>query len=226
VGGQRVDGLFVSRTRVADERIELLLARRFPFVAHGRIAGPTRFDSLEVDNLAGARLAFETLHAAGHRRLAMLNAPRWLNFAREREAGFVDAARLAGLPAPLVLEAAEATEEEGERLATALLDTDDRVSGLFCANDRLALGAMRAARRAGRRIGADLGVVGYDDLPAVRFAEPPLTTIDQSTRLAGRRLAELLVARLADRTAPARMELWQPTLVLRQSHTRGAAPIS
>jgi DNA-binding LacI/PurR family transcriptional regulator len=38
---------------------------------------------LEVDKLAGARLAFETLHAAGHRRLAMLNAPRWLNFARE-----------------------------------------------------------------------------------------------------------------------------------------------
>jgi hypothetical protein len=66
-----------------ERRIELLLARRFPFVAHGRIGGPTRFDSLEVDNLAGARLAFETLHAAGHRRLAMLNAPRWLNFARE-----------------------------------------------------------------------------------------------------------------------------------------------
>ena len=225
VDGRRVDGLFVSRTRVADERIAFLMARRFPFVAHGRVPGPGRFDSLEVDNLAGARLAFAALHAAGHRRFAMLNAPRGLNFAREREAGFAAAARDAGLPPPTVLEAADASEEEGERLAAVLLAIAPDVTGLFCANDRLALGAMRTLRHAGRCIGRDLGVVGYDNLPAARFAEPALTTIDQATRAAGRRLAELLVARLADGAAPPRMELWQPALTLRQSHTLGAKPL-
>jgi LacI family transcriptional regulator len=221
VGGRRVDGLVVARTRVDDRRIGILRKSGIAFVTHGRWAGPGGFDSLECDNLLGGRLAGELLVGLGHRDLLLINAPHGLNFALEREAGFRAVAAAAGATLD-VLAADDAVEEEGGRLMGLALARDPSPTAVFCATDRLAIGAMSAARRAGRRVGADLSVVGYDDLPFSRFADPPLTTVRQPIRAAGRRLAEILLARIADPDRPAIAELWQPELVLRASHATAA----
>jgi LacI family transcriptional regulator len=96
------------------------------------------------------------------------------------------------------------------------------LAAIFCANDRLAMGAMRAAAERGRVVGRDLSIVGHDDLSFSGFTDPPLTTIHQPIRATGRRLAELVLARLATPQAEPVSELWQPNLVLRGSHA--AAP--
>jgi LacI family transcriptional regulator len=91
-------------------------------------------------------------------------------------------------------------------------------TAVFCATDRLAMGAMLAARSAGRQFGKELSIVGYDDLPFSRYADPPLTTVRQPIREAGRRLAEILLTRITEPDRPPVAELWQPELVLRASH--------
>jgi LacI family transcriptional regulator len=217
VRGRRVDGLVLARTRVDDERIAFLRESGTAFVTHGRWQGPMDFDHMDCDNRLGGRLAAELLLGLGYRDLLMINAPRKFNFAVEREAGFESLATAADARLD-VLEAQDAMEEEGERVMHEALAQALPVTAVFCATDRLAVGAMKAARDAGLRVGADLSVVGYDDIPLSRFAEPALTTVRQPMRHAGRRLAEILLMRLADPDRPVSAELWQPELVLRASH--------
>lgn len=222
VRGRRVDGLVVARTRVDDERIAFLRASGVAFVTHGRWKGALDFDTLECDNLAGGRLAAGLLTGLGHRDLLMINAPSHLNFAGEREAGVRETADAAGARLEVV-EAPNTAEEDGEKVLARILERGTAApTAVICATDRLAIGALRAARAAGREIGTDLSIVGYDDLPFSRFTEPPLTTIRQPIREAGRRLAEIVLARIADTTRSFVAEVWQPELVLRATH--GPAP--
>ena len=225
IASRRVDIMVVARTRVADERIALLRSLGFPFVTHGRWRGPLDFDSFECDNLAGGRLAGQLLVGLGHRRLMMLGAPGAYNYTVEREAGFREVAVAAGARVDL-RESTDAVEDEGHRVMLEALSADTGITAVFCANDRLAMGAMRAARDLGREVGLDLAVVGYDDLPFSGFAEPPLTTIRHPIRASGRRVAEMVIARLTAPEAPPIIELWRPDLVLRASHDAGAWPRS
>ena len=217
VRGRRVDGLVVARTRQDDERIAFLRESGIAFVTHGRWQGPMDFDHLDCDNLLGGRLAAELLIGLGHRRILMINAPRNLNFACERETAFASLATATGASLE-VLEADDAIEDEGERLMHEALARGLSATAVFCATDRLAMGALLAARAAGRQVGKELSIVGYDDLPFSRYADPPLTTIRQPIREAGRRLAEILLTRITEPDRPPVAELWQPELVLRASH--------
>jgi LacI family transcriptional regulator len=221
IDGRRVDIMVLARTRVDDERIELLRSLGFPFVTHGRWRGPLDFDSFECDNVVGGRLAGQLLIGLGHRRLMMLGAPGVYNYTIEREAGFREATIAAGARVDLH-ESADAVEDEGHRVMLEALGADAGITAVFCANDRLAIGAMRAAHDLGREVGLDLALIGYDDLPFSGFADPPLTTIRQPIRASGRRVAEMVIARLAAPSAPPTIELWRPDLVLRASHDMGA----
>jgi DNA-binding LacI/PurR family transcriptional regulator len=78
----------------------------------------------------------------------------------------------------------------------ALLATPSRPTAVLCITDRLALGALDAARQAGLAVPHDVSIVGFDDIPRAAQAEPPLTTIRQAHRkkglLAGQALVGLL----------------------------------
>ncbi|WP_385901086.1 substrate-binding domain-containing protein [Tessaracoccus sp. O5.2] len=68
------------------------------------------------------------------------------------------------------------------------------IDGIFAASDLMALGVLRALRRAGRRVPDDVAVVGFDDIPLAAAAEPPLTTVRQDTVLQGRAMARMLLS--------------------------------
>ena len=219
VSGGRVDGLIVARTRVNDERVAFLRASGIAFVTHGRSGASQDIDVLECDNVAGGRLAAGLLTGLGHRDLLLINAPRQLNFAGERQAGVCAVADVAGARLEIV-EAPYTAEEDGRQaLAEVLGRGSAGPTGVICATDRLAIGAMQAARAAGCRIGTDISIVGYDDLPFSRFTEPPLTTVRQPIHEAGHELVNILLARLADATRAPVTEVWQPELILRATHS-------
>lgn len=69
--------------------------------------------------------------------------------------------------------------EHGYAAARELLSRPDRPTAVFTANDMQALGVYRAARELGLRIPHELSVVGFDDVPAVAWMDPPLTTVHQ-----------------------------------------------
>jgi DNA-binding LacI/PurR family transcriptional regulator len=81
----------------------------------------------------------------------------------------------------------------------ALIEREPELDAVFAANDLMALGAIRVLHEQGRQVPGDVAVVGFDDIAEAATAVPALTTVAQDIEEMGRRLAELLLARLAGR---------------------------
>ena len=110
--------------------------------------------------------------------------------------------------------------EAAQTAATRLIA--EGVTGIICASDPMALGAIRAIRRAGKRVPQDISVVGFDDSAMMACTDPPLTTVRQPIEAMGRMIVDLLVRQMS-REVPSRDEvLFTPELVVRSS----TAPIS
>ncbi|NNG02629.1 MAG: substrate-binding domain-containing protein [Inquilinus sp.] len=217
VEGGRVDAMIVGRTRRRDERIDYLLDRGFPFVAHGRCDADRPYAHLDMDSEHGFREICARLIGLGHRRIALINGPPELNLSRLRAAGYRQALEAAGSRAdPDLLACGDMTEQGGHDAATRLLATQ-RPTALVCANDAMAVGALRAAKHAGLSVPGDVSITGYDDLEIARFTQPALTTLRQPVRKAGDKLAEMLLSLLAGAPADSLREIWVPSLVERES---------
>ncbi|MFC4425032.1 LacI family DNA-binding transcriptional regulator [Deinococcus navajonensis] len=168
-----------------------LFAESLPVVtlgAHGE-------RSVQVDNHAGAGLATRHLLALGHRRIAHLRGTaNHIRDAAEREAGFLEAMQAAGLSVPgEAIQDGLFSEAGGERAARRLLSLPQPPTAIFAANDRSALGVLRAAAALGLRVPHDLSVVGFDDIHAASVTDPPLTTVRQPLEQMGAAAATLLI---------------------------------
>jgi DNA-binding LacI/PurR family transcriptional regulator len=97
------------------------------------------------------------------------------------------------------------------------------VTGIICASDPLALGAIRAARRAGLSVPADVSVVGYDDSTFMSCTDPPLTTVRQPIEAIGRAAVEMLAGQIEGSAVAADELFFEPEIVARGS--TAAAPI-
>lgn len=105
---------------------------------------------------------------------------------------------------------------EGGHAATARLIRRG-VTGVICASDVMALGAIRAARRAGLSVPGDVSVIGYDDSALMNCTDPPLTTLRQPIDAMGRAVVDLLAAQIDKALVPADELLFEPELVVRAS---------
>lgn len=223
IEGRRVDGVIVPRTLWDDPRVDDLIARGFPFVTHGRTRRAAEHAWLDLDGEAAMRAAMERLLGFGHRRIAFLNAPLGFSFARYRLAGYEQGLADAGLPPRAELVASgPATVEAGERAAGELLRLAEPPTAILCATDRLAYGALRAIRDAGLRPGADVSVIGHDDLMASAHQTPALTTLRQPMREEGVILVDALLGVIEGAKPATHQFLAQATLVPRASD--GPAP--
>jgi LacI family transcriptional regulator len=131
------------------------------------------------DEEGGARTAVEALLAAGHRRIGFLNNTDDVPATRQRLHAFRATLKEAGLDgdsAPVESEVSEV--HGGYAAARRMLSGDDRPTALFCYNDRMAMGAYRAAAELGLSIPGDLSVVGFDDQELIAAnLHPGLTTV-------------------------------------------------
>jgi LacI family transcriptional regulator len=215
---KRVDAMILARTQVRDERITYLLDRRFPFVSHGRSADPRGHASLDTDGAAAMATAVDHLVALGHARIGFIGAPDDRFFAVDRFRGFMAGLDAHGLsPVDSAVRHGAIDEASAAPLARSILAAEPRPTALLCATDRIAVGAMRAARDLGFAVPADLSVIGFDDLPAGRHSDPALTTMGQSVGKAGHHLADMLLALLAGTPAEELREIWPVELIVRGS---------
>jgi DNA-binding LacI/PurR family transcriptional regulator len=167
-----------------------------------------------IDNEAGARLATRHLLDLGHATVHHISGPAGWPEARERCAGWRGALRAAGAPVPKVLVgdwSARSGYHMGQRLAA-----DPEVTAVFCGNDHMAMGVLRALSEVGRRVPDDVGVAGFDDIPEAPFMIPPLTTVRQDLAEVGRRSMALLFEQAGGERATRRLRL-TPSLIARQS---------
>ncbi|MCH5671062.1 LacI family DNA-binding transcriptional regulator [Streptomyces gilvus] len=181
--------------------------------------------SVAVDNEAGAELATNYLLDLGHRTVHHLVGPRsWLD-AQEREAGWRNTLEKRGAEVPEPLAGVDWTARTGYELGRRIA-TDPDVTAVFCANDHMALGLLRALQQAGLRVPEDISVVGFDDMPETEYFGPSLTSVRQDFDELGRRALRLLIEIVGDPDAgPQVVEeahhiVIPPNLVVRTSATR------
>ncbi len=193
-----IDGVILSPLALSED--DLTQYASVPLVLLGERFDSQVADHVAIDNHAAAHLVTTHLLAAGRRRIAVIGAqpPPYGHTARQRLAGYRSALDAAGAPfdPALVLPASEWTRERGWAITTELMTRPDPPDALFCFNDLLGLGALRALRDAGVRVPEDVAVVGFDDIEEGRFSVPSLTTIAPDKNAIARAAVVRLAARL------------------------------
>jgi LacI family transcriptional regulator len=195
-----------------------LISSGVPVVVTGYHRPNSRISAADVDNLEGGRMAAECLLQHGHRRIACVTGPLSAQSAIDRLAGYRAALEAAGVPfdEDLIAEG-NYNHHSGYLAMTSLLEKGAQFSGVFCQNDRMAIGAISALREAGLRIPEDVSVVGYDDCPEAEFADPPLTTMRQNMVEMGSTATELLIQQVENPGGSAKQVLMHAELVTRAS---------
>ena len=156
-----------------------------------------RWPGVASDALAAGRLAAEHLLSLGHREAAFLGPATEVHAFRMRERGFAQGLREAGVTLPSGwLRRAPATVAGGEGAMRALLARPPRPGAVFCANDLMALGALKGCAAAGVEVPRQVSVMGCDDIEMARVVTPELTTIAVPAREMGARAARLLLRQI------------------------------
>ena len=153
-----------------------------------------RYSTVIPDEESGGHAGAQMLLESGRRRIGFINLPGELVAATGREAGFRRAMSEAGIPVdPALIVSSGAEAEDGYAAALDLLRSN-AIDGLFCANDRIAMGAYEAARELGLRIPADLSIVGFDNQEIIaKSLRPALSSVALPFREMGERGAQLLM---------------------------------
>lgn len=212
------DGVLLVSTRADDPLPGLLAAAGVPCVLAGRPPQGVPVGYVDADNVGGAGQAVTHLLGCGRKVVATVAGPGDMAAGADRLVGWRKALADAGRPSPddLVAEA-PFTRAGGEQATHKLLARRPDIDGLFVASDLMALGALDALRRAGRRVPEDVAVVGFDDSELARESRPPLTTVRQPVEGLGRELARALLTQLGDRDALPATVVLGTELVIRAS---------
>ena len=202
--------------------------------AHSTVENVT---NIVLDHHLAIEQALNHLYALGHRRIAFMRGPRAIPDSEFRWEAIQQVAREVNLkldPA-LVIRIDSAgwsmkagyhpmAPEIGYKPMQALLEKTRDFTAIFCFNDIAAIGAIRALKDAGLTVPGDVSVVGFDDIQSAAYSTPSLTTVRQPLREMGKRGAQILLDRIANRDNKCPSEIvMAPELVIRES--TGPAPI-
>jgi DNA-binding LacI/PurR family transcriptional regulator len=168
-----------------------------------------------VDQEAGACIATRHLLEAGHQTVWHVSGPDdWFD-SQGRVAGWQRALAAAGAETPPVMQA-DWLPSSGYR-AGQILARMSEVTAVFAANDHLAIGILRALHERGKRVPADISVVGFDDLPEAAYLIPPLTTIRPDFDAVAAAGISLLLAQIEGGQRLAERRVVAPALIERAS---------
>ena len=199
-----VAGLIVAPTLDAARTITPELLRGVPLVSVDRpVRDPDPFDTVLLDNRAGARRAVTQLIHDGHTRIAIIDGNPRVYTGQERTAGYLDALREAGIAAqPNLMIHGHHGARHAEQATHAILNQEQRPSAIFATNNRIATGVIRALH-ARRRT---LAVASFDDFEFADVINLPLTLVSYDAMDLGRAAAARLMQRIqGDRSAPQRL---------------------
>lgn len=216
VDGVVIAGVSASTLPAAElARLNIVLVNQ-PADGHAAVAG---------DSLDAGRLAARHLIDLGHSRIAFIGPSTSLPAFRLRERGFADALRAAGItPTSDYWRRADASVAGGIAAMRDLMALELPPTAVFAATDIIALGAHKAASRAGLRLGADLSIIGCDDIETSTLVSPELTSIRTPQRELGARAVRMLIHALEEETAPEPKVQILPVKLVRRASTGRPPP--
>lgn len=187
--------------RIEPRMVKDIRGLGIPLVAVDHSPRVDGIDSIQIDNRRGGALAAEHLAQLGHERLGMFMPRHPPPSVEERLEGFrlgLDKRDLGFSKSSNLIVTETFTYESGYQAARAVL-AKSTLTGLFCSNDEMAAGVLRAAHELGLQVPRDLSVVGFDDITMSNYTDPPLTTVGVVKEHMGRRAMARLIE-LVERT--------------------------
>lgn len=218
---QRTQGVLITPVQGDAGYLQRLRRRGIAVVLLDRPSRIKDLCSVSVDDVRGGELAAAHLVEQGHRCIAYVHGPLSIRQVADRRRGALKAIRTAGLDpdhALVDISTPTQTAREGEQSVERLLSAPIKPTAVFCANDLLALGVMRALIKGGISIPRDMALVGYDDVEFASVLSTPLTSIRQPKYELGCTAAELLLDE-ADNPGSHQHQhiVFQPELIVRES---------
>ena len=189
------------------EHYHRLLQRGLPAILVNASIDGLGFPRVSADDRVAVEQAYNHLASLGHERIGLILGPRDHMPSHRKLLAFPGKREL--------VERTIFSMEGGHAAAGRLIERG--ATGLICASDVLALGAVRGARRAGLAVPGNISIVGYDDSAVMTCTDPPLTTIRQPIEAMGQAVVTLLVAEIAGSPVVADELLFDPELVVRGS---------
>ena len=210
VSGVIFAGGLYAQAAADHDHYHRLHERRLPAVLVNAAFEDLGFPRVCADDAHAVDQAYGHLTSLGHERIGLVLGP----------ADHVPSARkLAAFQAngadPELVERTMFSMEGGHAAAARLLRNG--ATGVICASDVLALGAVRAARKRGATVPGDVSVIGFDDSKLMNCTDPPLTTVRQPIEAMGQAAVALLVSQIAGNPVPTEEMLFEPELVVRGS---------
>jgi LacI family transcriptional regulator len=224
---QRVDGLLIRPTEDSSERLHELRERGFGMVLLNRTTEDRDFCSVSIDGERGTSDAVDYLYELGHRHVAWVTWSLKNPAFAQRGRGVLKATKRLGMQLTTVT-VPGMNSGSGEIAAHKLLALHDRSvrdtpTAILCANDLLALDALRGLIEAGLRVPEDISVVGFDDIEFCANARVPLTSVSVPRYQMGATAATLLIEECETHGDHSHQKIvFQPKLIVRNSS--GACP--
>ncbi len=222
---RQVDGVLLVPARSSGASFRLLHAHRMPVVVLDRRVAAHDVDSVRCDSEAGGYALTRHLIELGHRRIAVLTGRRNVSTSVDRVAGARRALEEAGLTLDDEMvhwggfNFGKLNQADGHRMTQEVLAAEGACpTALFCANNFIGFGAIRALREAGLRVPDDMSVVAFDDLPEEWVSEPFLTVAAQPAYEIGHRAASRLLGQVSGSHQPTGENVVLPfELIVRRS---------
>lgn len=215
---RRVDGLILATASKKDPLLGALVGH-LPMVLVNRSTDSVALPAILGDDAAGIRLAVEHLATLGHATVGHVAGPQTLSTGVDRLNAFMHWTREYGLEldASHVEHAEWFQIEPGYAAARTLLSRRPDITAIVAANDLIALGCYRAIQDAGKVIGQNVSVTGYNDMPLVSLMQPSLTSVRVPYRAMGAEAAKRLMSLIADPSTDAGSIRLAPELSIRDS---------
>ncbi len=228
---RRLDVLLIASTQWTVENFRRIEEQQRPYVLVDRKFSGLAANFVGTDDLMVGRMATEHLLQNGCKHIAYVGGEH-VSTAIERLEGYRGALASVGLPilSEYILRRShydDAGDVTGYKATKELLSLPVVPDGIFCNNDPIALGAMKAIFEAGLRIPEDICIIGAGNVRYADALRVPLSSVDQDSGLLGSRSAELALSLVQAKTAPRPKQIViPPRLVVRQSTMRNRVPAS
>lgn len=212
------DALILHVDAVSDEYLIELSKGKIPFVIINRYIAELADNCIYLDNKLGGYQATKYLLEQGHRELAYISGPLWKPDAQDRLVGYKQALAEYNITfnEKLLYEGNFETSGGGDGMQH-LIDQGLNFSGVVCANDEMASGAMKVARENNVNVPDDCSIIGFDNVFFTEYLYPQLTTIDNPINEMGHMAAKWVLKNIYNNKKLEIKNLFEPSLILRES---------
>ena len=215
------DALILHIYSIPEELLEELSSGPVPVIFLNNHFPQLAENCIWLDNEHGGYVATKSLLELGHREIAYISGPYWKVDSFKRLAGHKRALKEYGLKdnESLIIEG-DYEVASGKHAMRELLKNGLSFTGLVCANDEMAAGAMDVAREQGLEVPDDLSIIGYDNVSFTELLNPKLSSIDCHTSKMGQMAAHMVMKNTYGEKNLKTQSSFKPELVMRDSVTR------